>query len=79
MGSWEATSLGFRMGGDDVFAIELRALAGVTIPLVDHSFTPDAAASVFTDGVVPSNINSPFLTSFPYLGVPYGGFDNPSA
>jgi hypothetical protein len=64
---------------DDVFTIELRALAGVTIPLVDPSFTPDAASSVVTDGLDPSNINSPFLTNFPYLGIPYSGFDNPSS
>jgi hypothetical protein len=64
---------------DDVFTIELRALAGVTLPLVDNSFTPDAAASKVTDGVTPSNINSPFLASFPYLGVPYDGFDNPNS
>ena len=63
---------------DDVFTIELRALAGVTIPLVDPSFTPDAAASAVTDGLTPSSINTPFLSSFPYLGVPYDGFDNPS-
>ncbi|MGB9644217.1 MAG: DUF4331 family protein, partial [Stellaceae bacterium] len=63
---------------DDVFTIELRALAGVTIPLVDPSFTPDAAASVVTDGVTPSDIASPFLASFPYLGIPYSGFDVPS-
>jgi hypothetical protein len=63
---------------DDVFTIELRALAGVTIPLVDASFTPDAAASKVTDGVGPSDVGSPFLASFPYLGVPYSGFDNPS-
>jgi Domain of unknown function (DUF4331) len=64
---------------DDVFTIELRALAGVTIPLVDPSFTPDASASAVTDGLDPSKINSPFLASFPYLGVPYDGFDNPSS
>jgi hypothetical protein len=63
---------------DDVFTIEVRALAGATIPLVDPSFTPDAASSVVTDGLTPSNIASPFLTSFPYLGIPYSGFDNPS-
>jgi hypothetical protein len=63
---------------DDVFTIELRALAGVTIPLVDASFTPDAAASAVTDGVTPSDIASPFLANFPYLGIPYSGFDNPS-
>jgi hypothetical protein len=64
---------------DDVFTIELRALAGITIPLVDHSFTPDAAASKVTDGVGPSKIKSPFLARFPYLGIPYDGFDNPSS
>ena len=64
---------------DDVFTIELRALAGVTIPLVDHTFTPDAAASLVTDGVNPSNSHLAFLTSFPYLGVPYSGFDNPGS
>jgi hypothetical protein len=63
---------------DDVFTIELRALAGVTIPLVDPSYTPDAAASAVTDGLSPSDISSPFLTSFPYLGIPYSGFYNPS-
>jgi hypothetical protein len=64
---------------DDVFTIELRALAGVTIPLVDPSFTPDAASSVVTDGLDPGKINSPFLTDFPYLGIPYSGFDNPGS
>jgi hypothetical protein len=63
---------------DDVFTIELRALAGVTIPLVDPTFTPDAAASLVTDGVTPSNIDSPFLANFPYLGTPYSGFAVPS-
>ena len=29
---------------DDVVAIELRALAGVTYPLIDTTFKPDAAA-----------------------------------
>jgi Domain of unknown function (DUF4331) len=64
---------------DDVFTIELRALAGVTIPLVDHSFTPDASASKVTDGLDAGDIDSPFLATFPYLGIPYDGFDNPSS
>ncbi len=29
---------------DDVATIELRAIAGATIPLVDTTFTPDGAA-----------------------------------
>ena len=39
-----------RRVGDDVVTIELRAIAGVTIPLVDPSFTPDGAAAVVQDG-----------------------------
>ena len=59
---------------DDVFTIELRAIAGVTIPLVDPGFTPDGAASVVTDGVTFNN----YLPNFPYLGVPYSGYDVPA-
>jgi hypothetical protein len=59
---------------DDVFTIELRAIAGVTIPLVDPSYTPDGAASVVTDGLTFNNYQS----TFPYLGVPYSGYDVPS-
>jgi hypothetical protein len=63
---------------DDVVAIELRALAGVTYPLIDKKFTPDAAAGELTDGLTPASVSSPYLNQFPYLGVPYSGFDNPS-
>ena len=64
---------------DDVVAIELRAFAGVTFPLVDHTFTPDAAAAVVTDGLTPASNPVPFLQAFPYLGVPNDGFDHPSS
>ena len=57
---------------DDVVTIELRAIAGATIPLVDPSYTPDAAASLIQDGT--SNTNAPLLKVFPYLGLPGGGF-----
>jgi len=63
---------------DDIVTVELRAVAGVTFALVDPSFTPDAAAGQVTDGLTPSSVKAPFLTSFPYLGVPYSGFSNPS-
>jgi Domain of unknown function (DUF4331) len=63
---------------DDVVAIELRAIAGVTYPLIDKSFTPDAAASKVTDGLTPADVSSPTLGEFPYLGTPYSGFDTPS-
>ena len=56
---------------DDVVAIELRAVAGLTIPLVDPSFTPDAAAAGLSDGT--TNTNAPLLSSFPYLGHPASG------
>ena len=59
---------------DDVVAIELRAVAGATIPLVDPTFTPDGAAGVLTDGT--TNTNAPFLSAFPYLGHPAGGYQS---
>lgn len=58
--------------GDDVVAIELRAIAGATIPLVDPGFTPDAAAGALTDGT--TNTNAALLNRFPYLGLPGGGY-----
>jgi len=61
-----------------VVAIELRAIAGVVYPLIDKSYVPDAAASKLTDGLTPADVSSPALSRFPYLGVPYSGFDNPS-
>jgi len=57
---------------DDVVTIELRALAGLTIPLVDPSFTPDAAVGAIKDGT--SNTNTATTGSFPYLGNPGGGY-----
>jgi hypothetical protein len=58
--------------GDDVVAIELRAVAGLTIPLVDPSFTPDGVASVLTDGTTDTNGGT--TDTFPFLGNPGGGF-----
>ena len=63
---------------DDTVAIELRAVAGATYPLVAPSYTPDGAASLLTDGTTPASVNAPYLSSFPYLGTPYDGFDVPS-
>jgi len=67
-----------RRVSDDVVSIELRAIAGATVPLVDKTFTPDAAASQVTDGLTQSSVPAGFLDSFPYLGVPYSGFETPS-
>jgi hypothetical protein len=63
---------------DDVVTIELRALAGLTYPLVDPKFKPDAAAGAVTDGLTPASVKAPYLKAFPYLGQPYSGFNNPS-
>jgi hypothetical protein len=62
---------------DDVVSIELRAIAGATVPLVDKSFTPDAAAGKVTDGLTQASVPAGYLGSFPYLGTPYSGFDTP--
>jgi hypothetical protein len=64
---------------DDVVAIELRAIAGATYPLVNPSFTPDAAAAIVDDGVSPDDLGTPYLQKFPYLGTPFSGFDVPAA
>ncbi len=63
---------------DDVVAIELRAIAGVTYPLIDSKFKPDAAAGLLTDGLTPADVSASPLGEFPYLGVPYSGYDTPS-
>jgi Domain of unknown function (DUF4331) len=66
-----------RRVADDVVTIELRAIAGATVPLVDKTFTPDAAVGVVTDGLTAADVPSGFLSSFPYLGVPYSGYTTP--
>jgi Domain of unknown function (DUF4331) len=61
---------------DDVTAIELKAIAGATIPLVDPGFTPDGAAGALNDGTTNTNApyGQPFLPNFPYLSNPNNGF-----
>lgn len=61
---------------DDVVTIELRAVAGATIPLVDKSYTVDAVVSDVSDGTSFEAGN--YQDSFPYLGNPHDGYDNPS-
>ncbi|MHA6757822.1 DUF4331 family protein [Streptacidiphilus sp. PAMC 29251] len=63
---------------DDVVTVELRALAGATYGLVDSTFTADAASGAITDGLTPADVKNPYLDHFPYLGVPYDGYHNPS-
>jgi len=64
---------------DDVVTIELRAIAGVTVPLVDKTYKPDAAAAQVTDGLTQASVPSGYLDVFPYLGIPYSGFDTPAS
>ena len=62
---------------DDIVTVELRAIAGVTIPLVDSSFKPDAAASAISDfspPQIPAGVV--YQQHFPYLGVPFGGYQS---
>jgi len=63
---------------DDVVTIEIRAVAGATIPLVDPSFKPDAAVNVVTQGISP-DVQDRFLKQFPYLGQPKDGYHTPAA
>ncbi|HEX8627414.1 MAG TPA: DUF4331 domain-containing protein, partial [Catenuloplanes sp.] len=63
---------------DDVVSIALRAVAGATFALIDKNFTPDEAAAAVTPGLSVKNVESEFLDHFPYLGLPYDGFTNPS-
>jgi hypothetical protein len=55
---------------DDVVTIELRAIAGLLIPLVDKSFKPDAATSLIDDG----SSMVPTQQVFPYLNMPHDGY-----
>jgi hypothetical protein len=65
---------------DDVATIELRAIAGATLPLVDPSFTADAVIGDVTFGLTSSgsdttaNGTEHYLSSFPYLGLPHSGY-----
>ena len=69
---------------DDVFTIELRAIAGVIYPLVDKTFTADGAASAVTDGLTTNEFDQTaqgtvkYLNNFPYLGTPHSGYDIPA-
>ena len=68
-----------RRVADDVVTIELRAIAGVTYPLIDSHFKPDGAAGEITDFATdPPAIGSRPIHTFPYLGVPYSGYNHPS-
>ena len=73
-----------RRVSDDVATIEIRAIAGATIPLVDHAYTADAAAGAVSDfsdsqfsGGHPPGAGR-YIGTFPYLGTPLDGLHIPS-
>jgi hypothetical protein len=63
---------------DDVVTIEIRAIAGATIPLVDSSYAPDGAVNVVTQGITP-DIADRYMSTFPYLGTPLDGYHTPAS
>ncbi|MBB2943831.1 hypothetical protein FB565_003560 [Actinoplanes lutulentus] len=63
---------------DDVVSISLRAIAGVTVPLVNADFEPDAAAALVEQGLSIKDASAGLLKKFPFLGTPFDGFGNPS-
>ncbi len=58
---------------DDVVTVELRAIAGLTYPLVNGSYTVDAAAKAIDDGL--TDADTTYLPTFPYLGTPQSGYE----
>jgi Domain of unknown function (DUF4331) len=92
----KANNLGF-LGGDpagfpngrrvfdDVATIELRAVAGATLPLVDPTFTADGAAGAVDFSLTSGGTDlmakgtEDYLPTFPYLGTPYSGYTTPAA
>lgn len=62
---------------DDIVSIELKAIAGATIPLVDPSYTPDAAVGAVSSYITPKADR--YQATFPYLGTPHDGYHTPSS
>ena len=60
---------------DDVVAIELRAIAGVTYPLIDPNYTPDGGRGSDHGRHDAEEQPVKFLERFPYMGVPISGYD----
>jgi hypothetical protein len=62
---------------DDIVTIELKAIAGYTIPLVDPSYTVDGAVGLVSSYLTPGSDR--YQSTFPYLGTPHDGYDTPSS
>jgi hypothetical protein len=75
LGALAGDVLGFPNGRrleDDVVDIEIQAVAGATLPLVDKTYEPDPLASQLGDGV--DKNDRPLLPEFPYLAMPHQGY-----
>jgi hypothetical protein len=68
---------------DDVANIELKAIAGATIGLVDPTYVADAAVALVDEGLTKDASDTTakgtiqYLTCFPYLGTPHSGYFTP--
>jgi hypothetical protein len=62
---------------DDIVSIELKAIAGATIPLVDPTYTVDGAVGLVSSYLEPG-LNR-YQPDFPYLGTPHDGYSTPSS
>jgi hypothetical protein len=62
---------------DDIVSIELQAVAGATIPLVDPSYTVDGTVGAVSSYLTPGADR--YQATFPYLGSPHDGYDTPSS
>jgi hypothetical protein len=63
---------------DDVVTIELRVIAGAVFPLIDPAYVVDAVVPDVTDGLTGTSVTNQPESVFPYMGVPYDGYHNPS-
>jgi hypothetical protein len=58
-------------------------VAGVTYPLIDKSYKPDAAAGLLEQWQPSQHSSVPgpgrYQASFPYLAPPLDGYDTPSS
>jgi hypothetical protein len=68
---------------DDIVTIIVRALAGVTYAMFHEGYIPDPSALIVTQGLRTPGTGAPgtdrFIPYFPYLGLPYDGYDKPTA
>jgi Domain of unknown function (DUF4331) len=66
---------------DDVATIEIRAIAGLTIPLIDPSYQKDEPGVGVSMGLTsgPTDLSAMgterYLSEFPYLGTPHSGYN----